>query len=267
MDLDTIVSKEVFVRSFGCTAIGRYNAYTQLLAHKGEITHREFARISGIPETTAWQWIQGIKENNGSAKPQAFECAELLENLGLLPLRYNSPKMRDFNILASWVFWSGSISKSGGYVKKVIVSPDGYADEIRSTITNLGLESDYENNGRNAIKLTTHGACIGRLLLCMGLPEGRKSFNNVNIPQYVTRSQEYSVVRDFVDVLLKAKKAYNGEKSKTIRLFATRSKDAASRLGFTTAYLVGKAGYAKPKFTIRNNDSGNFRTVLYVARS
>lgn len=249
MKLERIVTESCIAETFGEEAYMRYLAYRAIQRSR----HHSFIDLAErfeIPKLTVWGWMKSFDDPR-YPKPKSVRCINSLYGLGYLPLSYNSKNFRDLNLLAAWAFWSGTISR--GYMKRLTISVDkDNSSEVKGIIRRLGLKYSPESN-REALKVTDHSSAVGRLLYCMGLPERKKSTNGVDVPRYIMNCPYRARIKDFVDVLFRARCVNSGNRRPRIYLFATKQEKSAEHLAKSVRALVKKAGYERPNIKVVHN--------------
>lgn len=118
----------------------------------------------------------------------AQDSKDFLRAKGSLPLTYHSPDFLDINILAAWLFWSGSI---GRYYKGVCNIEEEYQEGLEDIAKRLDLS--FTRREENGLYLSKNGTPYTREISKLGIHVShgtRKAVDNkvknlIKLPDYV----------------------------------------------------------------------------------
>lgn len=224
----------------------------------------EIAEALNLNKSTVYQWL--VKK----VKPYPVRAVEYLDSKGLLPLTYDNKNFKEINTLASWTYWSGTISRGDTNQKKVSIStnPERIL-KLAQLVEKLEVGYDFGAE-RDVLLISEGGSSIGRLFYCMGLPTGKKSrLEDITLPKYVKNKECTSEsTKDFLKTLFQARCVINGGRTnRRIHLFTSGKKETAVRFSKEVISLIEQVSPGmKYRTSIEKTLRGTFTPTIYVGQ-
>ncbi len=233
MGLEFLVSNEDYIATYDC-GLEFWQDYREArqLREQGN-SYDKIARLLNRPVSAVYAWT--AKEG----KPRCVKGLEQAQELEITPLESNSEKAQALNKLASWVFWTGTLSKVYGI--SISEKPERLKElktYFEKTLELEGLCMKDEN--RHFLRFKKDSHIYGRVLRCMGIFTGLKSKQEMHIPQAIMKTPESYT--DFLQVLFATRsRMHEYADNMTLHLMVNRLEDRAEEFGKEMIKFINKA--------------------------
>jgi hypothetical protein len=191
---------ETYAREDYPHPLRQFEQYELVMAHREmnpTIGSKGMTAHIDLPASRIKSWLQG-------SKPTGYEATQQVAELGWFDLAWDGEQFRGLVELVAWIFSRGSVNDS--------YSPSWTLSEASREVCTVALEragvSDYaviETDGerREQLRAEPQGdrAILGRLLVALGAPQGRKTDQQFGLPCWLGRAPD-AVRRRFAAIYL-----------------------------------------------------------------